>query len=129
MSFLALMTLACVGLLFFISFKMGTMRAKHDVPAGSVEGPEEFNRFTRSQANLIEGLMMFLPSVWVFGYFGSATLAGLLAVAFLGGRILYHRAYVTDPATRGLPFMVGIGSTALAWVGALVSIGLHALKH
>ncbi len=127
MIFLALMTLACVGLLFFISFKMGTMRAKHAVPAGSVEGADEFNRYARSQANLIEGLMMFLPSVWVFAYFGNANFAGLLALVFVGARTFYHRAYVTDPAKRGRPFMVGIGTTALAWLGALISIVLHAL--
>lgn len=126
MTILALMTLACVGLLFYISFMMGTMRGKHKVPAGSVEGPDEFSRYYRSQANLIEGLMMFLPSVWLFGYFGNANLASVLALGFFVGRVLYHRAYISDPSTRTVPFMIGIGSTALAWIGAAVSVLINA---
>ncbi len=128
MSLLAIATLACVALFFYVSFLCGTMRAKHKVPAGSVAGPEEFNCHYRSQANLLEALMMFLPSVWLFGYFGNATLAGVLALVFVAGRFMYHRAYISNPAKRGMPFMIGIGSTALAWVGALISVGMQALN-
>ena len=127
MPLLAFATLACAALFFYVSYSCGMMRGKHKVAPGSVDGPEEFKLYYRSQANLLESLMMFLPSVWIFGVFGSATVAGVLSLVYLGGRVTYHRAYVSDPAARTIPFMIGIASTAIAWVGALVSVGIDAL--
>lgn len=126
MSLLALSTLGCVALFFYTGFACGKQRAKHDVPPGTVEGPEEFKRHYRSQANLLEALVMYLPSAWLFGMYGSPPAAGVLTLVFLGGRVMYHRAYVADPATRTMPFVVGIGSTALAWIAALISILISA---
>lgn len=103
-------------------------RGKHNVPPGSIDGHEDFNRHYRSQANLLEALMMFLPPAWILGHFGSATLAGVLTLVFLVGRVLYHRAYVTDPATRTKPFMIGIGSTAVVWVAATAAVLIAAVR-
>ena len=128
MAFLGLMTLACVSLLFYASYQCGMKRGKHSVPAGSIDGPEEFGRYYRAQANLLESLMMFLPTVWLLGHFGNMTLASVIALVYFAGRVMYHLAYTSDdPSTRFKPFVVGVVCTALALVGALVSIGIRAL--
>ena len=122
MSFLALVTLANLALLQFVAFQCGTMRGKHQVPPGTTVGPEEFNRHYRAQANLMENLLVFLPSVWLLGYYGDARLAGVVGTVFLLARVAYHRAYISEPTTRLKAFLVGIACSAVALLGAVVSI-------
>ena len=49
-------------------------------------------------------------------------MAAWLGVVYLLGRLLYWRAYVTNPARRGLGFLLSMGPTMVLAIGALVGI-------
>ena len=82
--------------------------------APATSGPEEFDRYFRVQMNTMEGLIQFLPSLWIFALFGNEQIGAVLGLIWIVGRILYALAYVKDPATRGRGFMIaGLSMLAL----------------
>src|SRR5262249_49009228 len=89
----ALATIAAL-LVYLASFALAArMRAKHRVAAPSLEGPEEFKRAVRIQANTLEQLVPFLASLWLFALFLSPVWAALLGAVWVAGRILYMVTY------------------------------------
>jgi len=118
----ALATIAAL-LVYLSSFVLAArMRGKHGVKAPSIDGPEEFKRALRIQANTLEQLALFLPSLWLFAIYVSVTWAALLALVWIAGRILYIVTYFRDPATRSPGFVTaGIACMTLL-TGALIGI-------
>ena len=124
---LALVTLASLLLFFYMAIRVGGARSKFDVPAPATTGHPEFERHFRVQANTLEGLVVFLPSLWLF----SLTLDGLLAnrlgdligaglgVVWIVGRVIYMQSYVKDPASRSAGFGVQALATMIALLGGL----------
>lgn len=69
---------------------------------------------------LLEQLIVFLPSLWLFGTFVSPTFGAFIGLAFIVGRILYVQGYVADPAKRGPGFLAGFAATAVLLLGGLI---------
>ncbi|MEY3260280.1 MAG: hypothetical protein RIT46_1109 [Pseudomonadota bacterium] len=110
----ALVTLLAVLTFFWTTLRVATARGKYDVKAPATSGPEEFDRYFRVQMNTMEGLIQFLPSLWIFALFGNEKIGAVLGLIWIVGRILYALAYVKDPATRGRGFMIaGLSMLAL----------------
>ena len=66
-------------------------------------------------------LVLFLPVLWIFASLTLDIAAGIAALIWLVGRVLYSRAYMTDPSTR----TVGFALSALpVIIMLLVSAGL-----
>ena len=84
----------------------GRARSRFGVAAPAVSGNENFERYFRVQQNTLEQLMVFVPSLWLFGYYVNGPIGALLGVVFLVGRVLYFRGYTRDPAKRGLGFLL-----------------------
>ena len=121
---LALVTLAALLVYFWMLIRVGRARGQFGVTAPATTGHPEFERHFRVQANTIEGLVLFLPSMWLFALaldgvshsrLGDEIGAGLGAV-WIVGRILYMLSYVRDPASRG----AGFGIQGLATMSALL---------
>jgi len=112
-------TLALVEYVWF-SIQTGQARDRYGVKAPAVTGDPMFERYYRVQQNTLEQLVVFLPSLYLFGFYVSSTLAALLGVAFLGGRFLYARSYVADPETRGVGFGIGAVANVLLLLGSLL---------
>ena len=72
--------------------------------------------------NTLEQLIVFIPAILVFSYFGDPTYAAGLGAFFLVGRIIYFVSYVKDPAKRGLGFIVGWIPMVLLVLAGLVSV-------
>ena len=53
MFFTAWATLAALGVYFWTGVNAGRARIRHGIPAPSMEGPEEFHRSQRVQANTL----------------------------------------------------------------------------
>lgn len=100
--------LALVQFLFFC-FAVGKARGTYKVAAPATTGNEMFERYFRVQMNTLELLVIFVPSILIFGqYFGAYT-AVALGVIYLVGRLIYFTSYVKDPKSRSM----GYGLSAL----------------
>ncbi|WP_305806557.1 MAPEG family protein [Stenotrophomonas sp. YIM B06876] len=115
--------LAVVQYLFFGAL-VGRARGRSGLKAPAVSGDEGFERIYRVQMNTLELLVAFLPALLVAaGFWPAPWVAGLGAV-YLLGRLLYWRAYVAAPATRGLGFALSMLPTlvllAMALAGAVL---------
>jgi len=107
---------------FFL--QAGKARGKYGVAAPATTGHPIFERYFRVQLNTVEQLVIFLPALFMCGYFANEKLAAVLGVVFILGRALYARGYVLDPAKRGPGFALTIASNFLLLLGGLVGIFL-----
>jgi glutathione S-transferase len=104
----------------WISFSVGQARTRYGVAPPATTGNEIFERWFRVQQNTLEQLVVFLPSLWMFGRYANARLGALIGLVFVAGRYLYARGYVEDPQKRGRGFMIGFVATAVLLAGGLI---------
>lgn len=102
----------------FFGILVGRARVRYGINAPAVSGNEHFERAFRVQMNTLEQLVFFLPPLMIAAqYWPGKVVAGIGAV-YLIGRIIYWRAYVTDPARRSIGFVLTVLPTfALAGMG------------
>lgn len=110
------------------SVQVGNARMKHGIKAPAMSGHVMFERALRVQMNTLEQLIIFIPAVFCYayladslGWYGSEV-AAFLGVVYLIGRALYARAYLQDPATRSIGFMLTFVPCALMIGGSLVCV-------
>jgi glutathione S-transferase len=119
-SLVALVTLLALLLFFWMSIRVSSARQRHAVTAPATTGHPEFERHFRVQANTLEGLVMFLPSLWLFAIFvGSDYLAAGLGMVWIIGRIMYMMSYVKEPTKRGPGFGIQALATMVLMLGSL----------
>jgi hypothetical protein len=70
--------------------------------------------------NTLEQLVVFIPSVLIFGQYLSPYLAAALGVVFLIGRLVYLFGYVKDPKKREVGFLLSAAPTLFLLLGAIV---------
>jgi glutathione S-transferase len=100
--------LALVQFMFFC-FAVGKARGTYKVAAPATTGNEMFERYFRVQMNTLELLVIFVPSILIFGQYFGAYVAVALGVIYLIGRLIYFTSYVKDPKSRSM----GYGLSAL----------------
>ena len=135
-SLVALVTLLSLALFFWMGADVARARMRFGVIAPAVTGHPEFERHFRVQANTLEGLVLFLPSLWLFalsvsGLMGSALtdkIAAVLGLFWLTGRVIYMRSYVRDPARRALGFSIQTLATLLLFLGGFVAVVMELAK-
>lgn len=120
MELLAIVTVLALTQVLWFSILVGRQRHKHSVSAPAMTGPEEFLRAYRVHMNTIEQLVVFLPSLWLFGYYISPMIASALGVVFIVGRFVYQNGYMDDPKRRGAGFAIGSFATLALLIGGLV---------
>lgn len=120
MAWVALVIVLALFEFFVFQAMVGRARGRYGVPAPATTGNEIFERHFRVQQNTLEQLLLFLPSIWLFATFISATWAAALGAVFLLGRAIYAVGYVRDPKSRGLGFGLTILPNLALMVGALV---------
>jgi len=120
----AIVTLLALLLYVTMSLRVGQARAKYDVPAPAISGNEDFERLFRVQANTLEWLPLFLPSLWLFAVYWNDldkhdfVAAGVGAV-WIVGRYLYMTGYTRAAGARSAGFGVQALATAVLLFGAL----------
>jgi glutathione S-transferase len=101
---------------------VGFARAKHRIAAPAMTGNAEFERTNRVHVNTLENLIIFIPSVWIFGAYTSPRWAAVLGFVFVVARAVYAFGYLKAAEKRS----VGAGITGLVEivlvVGALVGL-------
>ena len=116
-SVLTLMEYMAFGIL------VGRARGEHGVKAPAITGNPVFERYMRVHQNTLEQLVVFLPSMWLFGWYVHAPSAALLGLVFLVGRVIYLRGYVEEPSKRS----TGVAITAVAQMVLLAGAGIGAV--
>ena len=125
MELVALVILLALVEYQFFSFKVGMARGKYDIQAPAITGHEVFDRYYRVHMNTLEQLIVFIPAILIFAYFGNPTYAAGLGSFYLVGRIIYFVSYVSDPAKRGLGFIIGWVPTVLLILAGLILSLIH----
>jgi len=108
----------------FFAFAVGKAREKYQVSAPATSGNEVFERYFRVQMNTLEQLIVFVPSMLLFGRYIEPRIAAALGVVFVIGRAVYFRGYVRDPKKRSLGFGLTFLPNAILLVGAVIGAAL-----
>ena len=120
---------ALLAIVQFIYFSMlvGKARGKYGIKAPAMTGHEGFERAVRVQMNTLEQLVCFVPALLIAAVYWSPVYVAATGVVYLVGRTLYQRAYVADPAKRGLGFMLTFFPTVLLVLAGLIGAVMRSL--
>ena len=119
----AAVTLISMLVYIWMATRVGAARARHEVPAPLMTGPDEFNRVLRVQENTMETLILFLPVLWLYALTISDLYAAAIGVFFPIGRILYALGYYAASDKRGKGFMIGFVATIILLFGSIIGTG------
>ncbi len=106
----------------YFGLKVGLARGKYEINAPANSGHPVFDRYYRVHQNTLEQLIVFIPAITIYGYYGNPTYAAGLGVLFLIGRIIYFVSYIADPSKRGTGFIIGFLPTTIMVIAGLVSV-------
>jgi glutathione S-transferase len=98
----------------------GRAREKYGVKAPAVTGHPLFESRFRVQQNMLEQLIVFLPSLWLFSMTISPLYGAILGLIFVFGRVLYTVGYYADPSKRGTGFTIAGFATVVLLIGAAI---------
>ena len=115
----AMVTLISLVLFFWMGIRVGSARQRHAVTAPATTGHPELERHFRVQANTLEGLVIFLPVLWLFAIYVNEPIAAGLGLVWIIGRIMYMMSYVKDPEKRGPGFGIQALATLILLLGSL----------
>jgi glutathione S-transferase len=112
-------------LLQYVGFGIlvGNARGKYGVKAPAITGHEVFERHFRVQQNTLELLVVMLPAMWLFARYVSPAWAAGLGLVYFGGRLVYLRSYVADPASRSAGFGLSMLPVLAMVLGAMIGAG------
>jgi len=115
----AIVTLLALVVYFRMGLYVGAARKKSGIAAPTMTGDPVLERNIRAQANTLEWLPIFLPSLWLFAIYWNDLAAAALGVVWVAGRIIYRMGYVAEPDKRGLGFAIQAVATFILLFGAL----------
>ncbi len=118
--------IVALALLQFLLFgaAVGRARGKYKVAAPATTGNEMFERYYRVQMNTLELLVLYVPAMWMFGFYVDAKTAAGLGALYILGRVIYYFGYVKDPKKRELGFALSAGPVVVLVIGAIVGAAI-----
>ena len=118
-SWVAIVTLVALLVYVWMALQVAWARRKAGIDAPTMTGDPVLERTIRVQANTLEWLPIFLPSLWLFAIYWSDLVATMLGVIWIVGRIIYALGYISDPSKREVGFIIQALATAVLLFGAL----------
>ncbi|MBC7670242.1 MAPEG family protein [Caulobacter sp. DWR2-3-1b2] len=118
-SWVAIVTLVALLVYVWMVLRVAGARRSTGISAPTMTGDPVLERHIRVQANTLEWLPLFLPSLWLFAVYWSDLVAAVLGVIWIVGRIVYAIGYVADPGKRETGFTIQALATAVLLFGAL----------
>lgn len=106
--FTGLVTLFALAVYFWTTWNVGKARHKYAVHAPHTDGPLEFRRVLRTQANTLEQLALFLPLLWMAALSSRDEIAAAIGMIWPIARIAYALGYYKENQERGLGFLIGM---------------------
>lgn len=102
--------------------RVGQARTKFGVSAPATTGHPEFERHFRVHMNTLEGLVIYLPSLWMFAFYVNNYAAAGLGLLWIVGRLIYAVSYVKSAESRSLGFGIQGLATIVLLLGALAGV-------
>lgn len=123
-AYVAIVTLVALLVYFWMGIGVAGARRKSGIAAPTMTGDPLLERAVRIQANTLEWLPIFLPSLWLCHLFWApqdptGVIVAAIGAIWIVGRILYALGYIKDPGKRELGFLVQSLSAAVLLFGAL----------
>lgn len=123
-AYVAIVTLVALLVYFWMGLRVGAARRVSGIAAPSMTGHPALERAVRVQANTLEWLPIFLPSLWLCHIFWqpqdqTGIVVAAIGIVWIIGRILYALGYAADPAKRATGFYIQALAAALLLFGAL----------
>lgn len=115
----AIVTLLALLVYFWMGLGVAGARRKTGIQAPAMTGDPLLERSVRVQANTLEWLPIFLPSLWLFAIYWDDRIAAIAGLVWIVGRVLYAMGYVADPSKREAGFLVQSLAVAVLLFGAL----------
>jgi glutathione S-transferase len=115
----AIVTLVSLLVYVWMILRIPGARRRTGIDAPAMSGHPELERHLRVQANTVEWLIIYLPSLWLFAIYWNDLVAAGLGVVWILGRIVYALGYAADPKKRELGFIIQALATAVLLFGAL----------
>ena len=101
MELIAIVTALALLQTFVFAFQVGQARVKNAVNAPATSGNDDFDRAFRIHQNTIEQMVIFVPSLWMFGHYVDPQIGAGVGLVFVIARLIYRSAYRGDPKNRG----------------------------
>ena len=117
-----LVTILTLIIYFYMAIKVGQVRGKTNTPAPAMTGPDEFMRALRVHENTMEGLILFLPALWIFAVSGHDLWAACVGIFYPIGRVLYAKGYYEAANKRSMGFSIGLLATAVLVIGSALQL-------
>jgi len=102
---------------------VGRARGKYGVNAPATAGHPVFERYFRVHYNTLEQLVVFVPSMWLYGTYVSPSWAAGLGLVYIVGRFTYLVGYIADPRKREVGFGLSALPLLILLLGALWGTG------
>jgi len=115
----AIVTLLCGLLLFGMALTVARTHSKTGILAPAMTGHPLLEQAVRAHSNTLEWLPIFLPAMWLFAIYWSATWAAGLGFLWLIGRIIYFVGYLSGPTKRYPGFLIQTIAALALLLGAL----------
>ena len=114
--------ITCLALFVYIwnFVAVGQARKKHGINAPAVTGNPDFERVFRVQQNMVEQLIVFLPSLWIFSSTVSPFWGAVIGAVWVAGRVLYSLSYYMAAEKRGPGFLISAAAAAILLIGGLL---------
>jgi len=112
----------CLALLVYLwnTIMIPGARRRTGISAPATTGNPDFERQFRVQQNMVEQLIIFIPSLWLFCLTVQVLVGAALGAIFILGRILYSVSYAKDASKRGPGFGIGMIANLILLIGGLI---------
>ena len=120
MELVALLTIVALLEYTWFGIEVARARSRFEITPPATTGHPDFERYFRVQQNTTEQLLVFLPALWLAGWFVSDSMAAILGLVFVVGRALYARGYWQAAEKRGTGFLIGEIASGLLLIVGLV---------
>ena len=117
-AYVALVTLAVGLLVFVMALRVARAHSASGLLPPTMTGDPVLERTARAHINTIEWIPIFLPAMWLFAIYWSATWAAILGVVWIVGRIVYFAGYVAEAKKRFPGFAIQAFAATILVLGA-----------
>jgi uncharacterized MAPEG superfamily protein len=89
-----------------------------------MSGNSDFERSFRVHQNTVEQVVIFIPALWMFGYYVHPMTGAALGLVFIAARFVYRSSYLKDPKSRSMGFGIGAAAMSVLLLGGMIGAAM-----